>query len=1632
MYANLIRDNNMKLVDTRSKSQFIESVKIAVNEKLPEKDAKELIRFCDEFFLSSFVGEFEGRRVSDILGLLVSARKFIQRYDGKNAKVAVFDPSLEEHGWQSSHTTLMVMQNNMPFIVDSIRMTLTAREIKTHTIQYASFNVNRDEYGNFISFKTQKHKSDDPSTGEGLVFVEVDRHTNEHSKKSLKESIDSVLSDVAITTADYPVMQEKVNQIHKELEVLKSLKENKSFDDSEIDEALKFIEWLAKDHFAFLGFVDFVTIKEQESHTMVPVKGTELGFIKSHSEQIATIDFHKLTSKTKHAILNTQLITFAKASERSTVHRPAYPDCIGIKRVNEKGEIIGEHCFFGLYTARAYTESPQDIPILRRKYEYVIEKSELNVNDYRGKELVQLLNVYPRDELFQIDQAMLFENLMATLFVQERRQTRLFLREDTFGRFVTCLVYVPREIYNTAIRIKIQNILMDHFHGLDVEFNTYISESILARTQIIIKLDPEEKHSFNIKDLEEKIITVTQSWEDDLEASLFESYGEELANVYINKYRSAFSSSYREEFSSRQASIDIDHIERVSDGQQLGMSFYRAIDEKEEIVHFKLFHAEQPIPLSDVMPIFENMGFRVIGEHPYECINREGRTVWIHDFTLTASSHQIIDINQIRESFEALFLKVWEGNAENDSFNRLVISAYLNWRQIALLRSYARYMRQIRVSNSQRFVANTLVSNTHLTNLLIQLFESRFNPELKMGSIVKSCEEIDVSFLAALDDVHNLSEDKILRLYLDLIKATMRTNYFQKKEDGEYRFDIAFKFHPRLIPNVPMPVPMFEIFIYSPRIEGVHLRGGKVARGGLRWSDRYEDYRTEVLGLVKAQQVKNSVIVPVGAKGGFVAKRLPEDREGFMKEGIACYQIFIRGLLSVTDNLVDGKVVKPVEVICHDDDDFYLVVAADKGTATFSDIANEISLAKGHWLGDAFASGGSQGYDHKKMGITAKGAWVGVQRHFREMGHDIQATPFTTIGIGDMAGDVFGNGMLLSPCTKLIAAFNHMHIFFDPDPDPAKSFDERKRLFDLPRSSWEDYNKTLISKGGGIFSRANKSIKLSVQMQSFLGTQETKMPPNQLLNSILKAQADLLWFGGIGTYVMSSSESHADVGDKANDALRIAGKELNVKVIGEGGNLGMTQLSRIEYALKGGRLNTDFIDNAAGVDCSDHEVNIKILLNEILLNGDLTEKQRNKLLAGMTDGVAQLVLKNNYRQTQAISIAHSDALPRMEEYRRLINAMENAGKLNRRLEFLPPDEDITERKSMGKGLTRPELSVLISYVKGDLKETLINSTLPDEAHLNSEISKVFPVQITKKYGKELGGHRLRREIISTQVANDMVNHMGITFVERLKQSTGATPASIALAYIIARDVFDLEKWWLAIESLDHKVPSSLQLKMMSELMTLIRRACRWLIRNRRSELNVVENMERFREGIRIISKSLPEFLTGTTKETFEARYDELIEYGVSEGLASIVAGASHLYAALGIVEAHQEGDCQLESVASIYYLLGHRLDLTWFGHQINTLTPLTHWQALAREAFREDLDWQQRALTVGLLKLRVGSQTIEESVDCWMAQYSDLIGRWQQMLTEFKASKDAEFSMYSVALRELLDLAQSTVHSVSK
>lgn len=909
------------------------------------------------------------------------------------------------------------------------------------------------------------------------------------------------------------------------------------------------------------------------------------------------------------------------------------------------------------------------------------------------------------------------------------------------------------------------------------------------------------------------------------------------------------------------------------------------------------------------------------------------------------------------------------------------------------------------------------------------MFKTRFYLARKLGSddLEDKQLRLEQAILTALDDVQVLNEDRILRRYLDLIKATLRTNFYQTDANGQNKSYFSFKFNPHAIPELPKPVPKFEIFVYSPRVEGVHLRFGNVARGGLRWSDREEDFRTEVLGLVKAQQVKNSVIVPVGAKGGFLPRRLPlgGSRDEIAAEGIACYRIFISGLLDITDNLKDGALVPPVNVVRHDDDDPYLVVAADKGTATFSDIANGIAIDYGFWLGDAFASGGSAGYDHKKMGITAKGAWVGVQRHFRERGINVQEDSITVVGVGDMAGDVFGNGLLMSDKLQLVAAFNHMHIFIDPNPNPATSFVERQRLFDLPRSAWTDYDTSIMSEGGGIFSRSAKSIAISPQMKERFDIQADKLTPTELLNALLKAPVDLLWNGGIGTYVKASTESHADVGDKANDALRVNGNELRCKVVGEGGNLGMTQLGRVEFGLNGGGSNTDFIDNAGGVDCSDHEVNIKILLNEVVQAGDMTDKQRNQLLASMTDEVGNLVLGNNYKQTQALSLAARRAYARIAEYKRLMSDLEGRGKLDRAIEFLPTEEQLTERVAEGHGLTRPELSVLISYSKIDLKEQLLGSLVPDDDYLTRDMETAFPPTLVSKFSEAMRRHRLKREIVSTQIANDLVNHMGITFVQRLKESTGMSPANVAGAYVIVRDIFHLPHWFRQIEALDYQVSADVQLELMDELMRLGRRATRWFLRARRNEQNAARDVAHFGPHLKELGLKLDELLSGEIRENWQSRYQAYVEAGVPELLARMVAGTSHLYTLLPIIEAADVTGQDPAEVAKAYFAVGSALDITWYLQQISALPVENNWQALAREAFRDDVDWQQRAITISVLQQGDGSQDVEARLALWMAQHESMIERWRAMLVEIRAASGTDYAMYAVANRELLDLALS-------
>ncbi|WP_286238141.1 NAD-glutamate dehydrogenase [Neptuniibacter halophilus] len=1582
-------------------------------QRLPADVATQVTDFSRHYFQTATPEELAERSVDNLYGSTLSCWQFLEQFEPGKPKIRVYNPDLEQHGWRANHTVIEILQQDMPFLVDSVRMALNLKGLVIHTIHNAIIWTQRDAE----ELKAVVGRDADQASAESVIYLEVDRTSDDADLKALQSELANVLKHVHAAVGDHAAMRARAEDILQGLE-----------QDQNQTEIQAFLRWMLDDHFTFLGY-DEVNV---EGDKLVPVSGAELGILKLEKKK-RTVTIDSLREVEREFLLEPSTLMFSKDSRYSLVHRPAYMDRIVFKRFDAEGNVIAKLRFHGLYTSSVYTESLLSIPVIRDKARQVLARTCFDPHSHNGKHLLQIMNDLPRDELLLSTEDELHEIAMGIFSLNERRKARLLQRRDRCNRFMTFLYFVPRDIFNTELRLQVQDLLVKATNASEVEFTTTFSESVLARVQYVLRIDPDNPPQVDMAALEHDVVKVSRDWSEELFAALNETVGEEQGNRLLRQYRYAFTSAYREHFTPANSVYDIQKIEALGEATPITMSFYRVLEQSAELLRFKLFNAGKPLVLSDVIPVLENLGMRVVGEHPYSVRRADGAQFWIHDFTLIYRGGEPVVLEEVQDVFQEAFANIWSGRAENDEFNQLVIGANLNWREVAMLRAYARYSQQIRFGFSQPYIAGALSAHIQVTRLLVALFRARFEPGRQSSDKVAAlADRIETSIIDALDKVNNLNEDQILRRFLELIKATLRTSFFQRDGQGELKDYFSFKLSPKAITGIPLPRPMFEIFVYSARVEGVHLRGGKVARGGLRWSDRLEDYRTEVLGLVKAQQVKNSVIVPVGAKGGFVAKQLPATggREAWLNEGIASYKIFISALLDVTDNLVAGEVVPPVDVVRQDEDDPYFVVAADKGTATFSDIANEIAESRGFWLGDAFASGGSQGYDHKGMGITARGAWESVKLHFRELGLDTQTQPFSVIGIGDMAGDVFGNGMLLSEHIQLCAAFNHMHIFIDPNPDEASSFVERKRMFELPRSTWEDYNQELISAGGGIFSRAAKWIEISPEMKARFEISADRMAPNDLINALLKAPVDLIWNGGIGTYVKASHETHADVGDKANDGLRVNGNELRCKVLGEGGNLGFTQQGRMEFCAKGGKSNTDFIDNAGGVDCSDHEVNIKILLNEVVANGDLTVKQRNALLREMTDEVADLVLQNNYKQAQAISIAHAQAKRSMDEYIRLIDRLEADGKLDRALEFIPPSDQLLERKSKGLGLTRPELSVLISYVKAELKEKLINSWITGDEYLSQEVMTAFPQRLIKDYRTQIQQHRLHREIIATQVANGLVNTMGITFAERLMQMGGASCADVAAAYVIARDVFDIPQLWNDIEALDNQVQAELQQQMMADMVRMMRRATYWFMRHQRNERNAALTVEKFRPAVQQISRQLEHLLEGEHLERWEGQHSDLARVGVPKGLADIVAASDSLYTLLSVIEASEQTGESLDRVSRVHFGLSDRLNLHWFDHQIKQLEIANHWEMMARDGFREDLTRHQQSITIAVLRARdtQAEATEQESdplLDRWLEANSALLKRWQNLLLDIKNSDQQDFAIYTVAIRGLMELAQA-------
>jgi glutamate dehydrogenase len=1547
-----------------------------------------------------------------------------------------------------------IVTDDMPFLVDSITMELTRHDVASRLVVHPQLLVRRDVAGvlHDIVGSVNGGPSSHEQLAESWTHIEVGALAAGEADR-ITADLQRVLSDVRVAVEDYTRMRSRALALADDVLAPGDTDDGSAGSPSEIADLLR---WLADGHFTFLGYREYDLETDDGILSLRPVAGTGLGILRH--DRTGPGSFATLPPEVRARALDPRRLIVTKANSRSTVHRPSYLDYVAIKRVSPAGEVVGEYRFLGLYTHGAFSETIRGIPVLRRKLAEVLEMSGMAVDSHDGKEVAEVLDFYPREELFMASSSDLAAVCAGVHRLRERRETRLFLRKDPYGRYVSALVYMPRDRYTTKARLLTQTVLQRAFDASQMDYSVLVGESPVARLHIVVRAERgSQLPDVDPAELERAVAAAVRSWDDDLADEAARELGPQRGRELLARLGDNIPETYKSDVPASAAVGDLVKIMELRDsGEDIAFDLWESedyvggvpiVEDGEQglpaaapgnrVWRLTIYRASGPITLTDVLPRLQHMGVDVIDEHPYEFPGVPGKAAppfWIYDFGLRRSDELDTEPaaasgalwERVREQVEGALNALWNGRIEDDGFNALVLDAQLTWRQIVMLRAYSKYLRQANITFSQNYIERVLRSNAPIARLLVRLFESRFDPAKEAGRAERS-EAIAEEIAGALDNVASLDEDRILRSYLGLITATLRTNYFASGiDDVPY---LVFKLNAQQVPDLPAPRPQFEMFVYSPRFEGVHLRFASVARGGLRWSDRREDFRTEILGLAKAQEVKNSVIVPSGAKGGFVCKQLPDptDREGQQAEVVACYRMFISAMLDVTDNLEAGVVVAPAGVVRHDADDPYLVVAADKGTATFSDTANEIAMSRGFWLGDAFASGGSEGYDHKKMGITARGAWESVRFHFRTLGVNVETDDFTVAGIGDMSGDVFGNGMLLSRHIKLVAAFDHRHVFLDPSPDPVTSFAERQRLFVLPRSSWADYDPSLISAGGGVHPRSAKSIHITPQVRAALELPETEsaMSPDSLISAILAAPVDLMWVGGIGTYVKATNQSQADVGDRSNDAVRVDASQVRAKVVGEGGNLGLTQEARVEYALAGGLVNTDFIDNSAGVDTSDHEVNIKILLDRAVRDGDLTRDDRNALLVQMTGEVAEHVLEDNYLQNRTLAAAKAQAAQMLHVHARYIRKLERDGKIRRRLDVLPNDREIAERRSAGTGLVTPEFSVLLAQTKITATQEVLASGLPDDPFLRRVLVEYFPTPLRVKYAAQMGDHRLHREIITTAVVNDMVDRSGITFAFRLNEETGASVPEITMAWLVARAVFDMPGFWAQVEELDGSVDTSVQIMAALEGRKLTERAARWLLHNRRPPFDVQSTIDFFADGVLTVAAHLPKLLAGRDLAGFEERREIYASRDVPVLLAERIAAMVPAYAAFDIVDIARGTGRSVEETAEVYFDLADRLQIARLRDMITALPRDDRWNTMARGAIRDDLYTAHAALARDVLTVTEPGSP-EHRLAAWVQRNDSAVRRANQTLTEIWESNAFTVATLSVAVRAVRTLVTTS------
>jgi glutamate dehydrogenase len=1615
------------------KVDLVDQLDYMVRHELAPEPAEQASVFLRALYADVPPSDLVPERPEILLERGLSLLEFIRQRAPGTAKVRVYEPTRPPGATHPTQTIIDIVNDDMPFLVDSVRGALERNGAELQLLIHPILEIERDPSGQLLSLRATELPL--PGVAESVMHISIgpvplDQHAE------LEAKVLAVLDDVRKAVTDFEAMRSVcANEA-------RALRHSALPDDESSGEIAEFLDWLTEHHFVFQGYayVRFERAPLSLRPTSTPASEEPTGVRFDRDRGLGILrDLQRSMFDVFEPPRKRELLRVLKANRHSTVHRTVHLDAIIISDVDSEGKQFAAHMFVGLFTASAYSAPPASIPVLHHKIERVIARTGFTPNGYNMRTLRYILETYPRDELFQTSDADLFSIALGIFHLQSRQRVALFVRRDPFGRFVSCLVYLPRDRMEIELKRRIEDILTKAFGGTITAYYPLLGDEPLARLHFIVKTPYGTPERLDFVALERKIENATRSWRDRLAITIPAELGREKGELLIERYGDAFPAAYREDFDEVVAVSDIERIEQALETGKLTLELYHTEASLPHELRFKVFSPNTYVAPSVVLPILENLGLRVVGEVPYEIEIPGARdTFWLHDFSLLTEDQVAVDLQHIRDAFYEVFAKAWEKRVEDDGFNKLVLHASLTARQVALLRAYAKYLRQIQVPFSEGYMQQTLRKNARITRGLIELFFARFDPEAQSESSPTEFAELQSRIQRDLDAVQSIDEDRILRLFLSVMLATTRTNFWQTDEGGEPKDHIAFKIDSSRLPDVPRPVPFREIFVSGPRVEGVHLRFGEVARGGLRWSDRLEDFRTEVLGLAKAQQVKNAVIVPVGSKGGFVVKRPPSadtGRDALRTEGIACYEIFVSSLLDLTDNrryttpnggqkspssapLASDVIVAPSRTVRHDAPDPYLVVAADKGTATFSDIANKISQRRGFWLDDAFASGGSAGYDHKQMGITAKGAWECVKRHFRELGKDIQRAAFTCVGVGDMSGDVFGNGLLLSQHTQLVAAFDHRHIFLDPSPNLELSWKERQRLFNLDRSSWADYDKGLISSGGGVFPRTQKRIPLSPEVRTLLGVNESELDPSQLIRAILRAKVELIFFGGIGTYVKATVESDAQVGDRANDAHRINGNELGALVVGEGANLAMTQRARIEYSLSGGRANADFIDNSAGVDCSDHEVNLKILLGDVERHGGMTREERNELLREMTDEVAALVLRDNYLQSQTLSVTTMLSQHLTDRLARSMRSLEKSGKLSRRLEALPNDDELAERQRTGAGFVRPELCVLMAYAKNWLFEVLVSSELPDSPLLRRALLEYFPPQIQERYRSYVMSHRLRREITATVVTNDLINRVGISFVSEVGEATGAAPSAVAMAYVAAREIVNVQELWAAIEALDNLVPAATQGELLLECSRLLERVATWLLQEH-GERDVHEYVEGYRAGIAELALDLPGMLSKAERAALAERTGASVQLGVPRALAERVASLRFLLPGVDIVRVAELSAVSLVEAGKLYFRVGRKFGFEWLRMAAQSLPTRRAWDRQAVAALRDELFATQRAFTLAILRDTPKELDARDRVNAWRETRKGALVRWELLLGELRASTTLDFAMVTVAARQL-------------